>query len=549
MGRRYVRRKIKELRQTLLEEMLGEIKNNTQSEQIIMQLKEIEPLITAIKDLEPLISVLSEIAPKFDQINALVPNLNQINEQVNSFETAPELGLKSEPEQKIEPEFNLNSILQDEEPWNPLTGFQECGMPDPIIVEKGEGNYVYDMEGNRYLDGVSTLWTILGHGSLCLEGIEKTLSDSITPEYLRTLKNTPGIKLAEELAETAPAGLNKVIFSDSHVTALEIALKIAVQYWQHRDFPRYTKKRNFISFLQADLPGQESLIASSLVFRGYHVSPPYCYRCPCGLELSNCQQECLKEVENIMIEHGEEISALIIEPLVNSTAGVIVAPAGYLKGIRDLCNKHQILLIANETNLGLGRTGTIFACEQETVCPDMLCAAKGLTGGNLPLAVTLVQDNVYSLITGKSTETPMCFGTGNPLACALALANIVRMKQDNLMGKLQPNIQFLEQEIRKLNDLKHVGEVRKKGYLIGIELVEDKDTKKRFSADRQIGYQVFHEAAQRGLLIYPLQDVIILMPPLSMSNEELSDLIDIVYQAINAISSATPTKDTDLTNC
>jgi adenosylmethionine-8-amino-7-oxononanoate aminotransferase len=521
MGRRYTRRKINELRQSLLEEM----KKTTQLEQVIAQLKDLEPLVNTLKDLEPMISVLNELAPRFDQIKG----------QVTIFNSESGLEVKSRQEQETEPGINSNFHLKEEVPWNPLTGFQECGMPDPIFIKKGQGNYVFDVGGNQYLDGISTLWTIKGHKLPLLEEIENILPEPIKNESLMVLKNTLGNELARKLAETAPFGLNKVFFSDAHVTALEIALKIAVQYWQHHDYPRYTKKRNFISFSQTNSASQEGLISPSLVFRGYQVSPPYCYRCPYGFESGSCQQECLKEVENIMIEHREEIAALIIEPLVHCSAGVIISPPGYLKGIRDFCSKYQILLIADETSLGLGRTGTMFACEQESICPDILCAAKGLTGGYLPLAATLVQNNVYSLITRRNTETQQCFGTGNPLACALALTNIAQMKQEDLFGKLQRNIQFLEQEIQKLHDLKYVGDVRQKGYLVGIELVEDKDTKKRFPADRLIGYQVFQEAAQQGLLIYPLQDVVILMPPLSMSSEELSILIDIIYQAIKAI--------------
>ncbi|MGI6711506.1 MAG: aspartate aminotransferase family protein [Bacillota bacterium] len=518
MGRRYMRRKIRELRQSLLEEM----KKNTQLEQVIVQLKELEPLVNTLKELEPMISVLNELAPRFDQIK----------EQVMKFNPESGLEVESKQEQEIEPGINSSFNLEEEVLWNPLTGFQECGIPDPIIIKKGQGNCVFDVGGNQYLDGISALWTIMGHKLPLLEEIENILPEPIKNEVL---KNTLGNELAQKLAEIAPVGLNKVFFSDAHVTALEIALKIAVQYWQNHDDPRYTKKKNFISFLQTNSASQEGLISPSLVFRGYQVPPPYCYRCPYGFESDSCQQECLKEVENIMIEHGEEIAALIIEPLVHCSAGVIISPPGYLKGIRDLCSKHQILLIADETSLGLGRTGTMFACEQESISPDILCTAKGLTGGYLPLAATLVQNNVYSLITKRKTETQQCFGTGNPLACALALTNIAQMKQEDLFGKLQPNIEFLEQEIQKLHDLKYVGDVRQKGYLVGIELVEDKDTKKRFSSDRMIGYHVFQEAAQKGLLIYPLQDVVILMPPLSMSSEELSNLIDIIYQAIKAI--------------
>jgi adenosylmethionine-8-amino-7-oxononanoate aminotransferase len=249
----------------------------------------------------------------------------------------------------------------------------------------------------------------------------------------------------------------------------------------------------------------------------------------------------LNRAEDVIKQHHEEVAALIIEPLVQGAAGMIVAPPGYLKEIRELCSRYDILLIADEVAVGFGRTGTLFACEQEEVSPDLLCVAKGITGGYLPIAATLATEEIYNAFLGKYPELKTFFHghsyTGNPLGCSAALASLDIFEQDGTLEGLQDKISFLKRHLQPFSDLPHVGEVRQKGFMVGIELVHDKESKKPFPLERKMGARVILEARKRGVIIRPLGDVIVIMPPLSISLDHLEKLVEAVFYAIKKVSS------------
>ena len=242
-----------------------------------------------------------------------------------------------------------------------------------------------------------------------------------------------------------------------------------------------------------------------------------------------------------MKQHHEEVSALIIEPLVQGAAGMIVAPPGYLKEIRALCSRYEILLIADEVAVGFGRTGTLFACEQEDVAPDLLCVAKGITGGYLPIAATLATEEIYNAFLGDYSELKTFFHghsyTGNPLGCSAALASLDIFEQDRTLAGLQEKINFLERQLQPFSDLSHVGDVRQKGFMVGIELVQDKKSKEPFPLERMMGVRVIQEARKRGVIIRPLGDVIVIMPPLSISLDHLEELVEAIFYSIKKVSS------------
>jgi adenosylmethionine-8-amino-7-oxononanoate aminotransferase len=242
----------------------------------------------------------------------------------------------------------------------------------------------------------------------------------------------------------------------------------------------------------------------------------------------------------VIRRHHRETAALVIEPLVQGAAGMLMQPRGYLKKIRELCTKYNILMIADEVATGFGRTGTLFACEQEGVRPDILCTAKGLTGGYLPLAATLTTEEIYRGFLGEYRELRTFFHghtyTGNPLACAAAIANLEVFGKENTLGKLQPKIRLLSQELEKFKELAHVGEVRQKGFMVGIELVRDKRTREPYALEEKIGVRVILECRSRGLIVRPLGSVIVLMPPLSISVRELRRMADIAHRAIRAVT-------------
>ncbi|WP_353928770.1 adenosylmethionine--8-amino-7-oxononanoate transaminase [Desulfofundulus kuznetsovii] len=436
--------------------------------------------------------------------------------------------------------------------WHPFTQMQQYTREKPLIIARGEGSYLIDVEGNRYLDGVSSLWvTVHGHCHPALNRAIKEQLDEIAHSTLLGLANVPSILLAKKLVEITPPGLNKVFYSDAGATAVEIALKMAFQYWQQKEGGRFRSKTKFISLVEAyhgDTIGSVSVggislfhgIFKPLLFECLHAPAPYCYRCPLERERESCGMACADRLEELLKEHHQEVAAVIIEPLVQGAAGMITAPDGFLRRVRELCTRYNVLLIADEVAVGFGRTGRLFACEHEGVSPDLMCLAKGITGGYLPLAATLTTDEVYSAFLGKPEEGKTFYHghtyTGNPLACAAALASIELFEKENLLAALQPKIELLHRKLGGFWELPHVGDIRQRGMMVGIELVADKKTKQPYPREEQVGHRVILEARRRGLVIRPLDNVIVLMPVLAMSEEELNQVLEITYESIAVVT-------------
>ncbi|MBE3585137.1 adenosylmethionine--8-amino-7-oxononanoate transaminase [Desulfofundulus thermocisternus] len=436
--------------------------------------------------------------------------------------------------------------------WHPFTQMQQYTREKPLIIARGEGSYLIDVEGKRYLDGVSSLWvTVHGHCHPALNRAIKEQLDEIAHSTLLGLANIPSILLAKKLVEITPPGLNKVFYSDAGATAVEIALKMAFQYWQQKEGGRFRNKTKFISLVEAyhgDTIGSVSVggislfhgIFKPLLFECLHAPAPYCYRCPLERERESCGMACADRLEELLKEHHQEVAAVIIEPLVQGAAGMITAPDGFLRRVRELCTRYNVLLIADEVAVGFGRTGRLFACEHERVSPDLMCLAKGITGGYLPLAATLTTDEVYSAFLGKPEEGKTFYHghtyTGNPLACAAALASIELFEKENLLAALQPKIELLHRKLEGFWELPHVGDIRQRGMMVGIELVADKKTKQPYPKEEQVGHRVILEARRRGLVIRPLDNVIVLMPVLAMSEEELNQVLEITYESIAVVT-------------
>jgi adenosylmethionine-8-amino-7-oxononanoate aminotransferase len=421
----------------------------------------------------------------------------------------------------------------------------------PIIIESGKGAILTDIRGKKYIDGVSSLWvTVHGHRKKEIDqAIAKQLK-KISHSTLLGLSNVPAIMLAEKLIEIAPHGLAKVFYSDSGSTAVEIALKIAFQYWHQRG-PEYQRKTGFISLAGAyhgDTVGSVSVggidlfhsLYKPLLFHARRIDSPHCYRCTYGLTYPECQKTCFMHAERTIQKYASVTAALIIEPLVQGAAGMLIQPPGFVKRIRDLCTRNNILMIADEVATGFGRTGKMFACEHEQVSPDILCTAKGISGGYLPLAATLTTEEIYRGFLGEYGEFKTFFHghtyTGNPLACAASLANIDLFRKEKTLARLQPKIAYLKKELTLFSELRHVGNIRQKGFMVGIELVKDRATKMPYQPVDKIGARTVLECRKRGLIIRPLGDVIVLMPPLSISLKELKQMVQIVFTSIKLVT-------------
>lgn len=437
--------------------------------------------------------------------------------------------------------------------WHPFTQMRQyCAEVTPVIA-RGEGSYLYDTRGRKYLDGISSLWVNV-HGHCHREINEAVIEqlNKISHSTLLGLANIPSIRLARKLAEITPPGLNKVFYSDAGATAVEIALKIAFQYWQQVEQGRHSGKQKFLYLQESyhgDTIGSVSVggidlfhsLYKPLLFQGHKAPSPYCYRCPMCKEECSCRMECLQALEDIIASQNGELAGLIIEPLVQGAAGMLVSPPGYLKRVREMCTRYNVLMIADEVAVGFGRTGQMFACEAEEVVPDILCLAKGITGGYLPLAATITTREIYDAFLGSHEEKKTFYHghtyTGNPLACAAALANLELFEKEKLISALQPKIELLTRGLESFYNLPWVGDIRQKGLMVGIELVQDKASKEPFPVSTGIGHRVTLEARNRGLITRPLGNVIVLMPVLSMSVQELEQVLQITYASIEAACS------------
>lgn len=435
--------------------------------------------------------------------------------------------------------------------WHPFTQMREWEQEEPIIIQRGEGPYLIDTHGRRYLDGVSSLWVnVHGHRHPVLDRAIRKQLGAIAHSTLLGLSNPPAIRLARELIRLAPPGLTRVFYSDDGSTAVEVALKMAVQFWQQRA-PRAGPKR---TFLRLDLGYHGDTIGAvsvggiglfrnrfrPLLFPTIAAAPPYCYRCPLGLTYPSCAMACLDPIERILRRRHREIAGLVIEPLVQAGAGMLTAPPGYLRRLRELCTTYGVLLIADEVATGFGRTGRMFACEHEAVTPDLMAVSKGLTGGYLPLAATLATEEIYRAFLGEYADWKTFFHghsyTGNPLGCAVALANLEVFRTARTLARLRPRIAALRRLLRPLADLDHVGDLRQQGFMVGLELVQDRATRAPYPLEDRIGHRVAVEARRRGLLIRPLGNVVVLMPPLVTKVSELRRMVATLRGAIRTVT-------------
>ncbi|MCK4739277.1 MAG: adenosylmethionine--8-amino-7-oxononanoate transaminase [Deltaproteobacteria bacterium] len=431
--------------------------------------------------------------------------------------------------------------------WHPFTRHLEWEEEEPLIIERASGNYLIDTEGRRYLDGISSLWvTVHGHRKKELDQAVKKQLRKVAHSTLLGLSSVVAIELSEKLIKVAPSGLKKVFYSDSGSTSVEIALKMAFHFSRAGGDTKKTKFLSFTGAYHGDTVGSMSVGEvdafvtqyKPLLFKGYKAPYPYCYRCPLKKEPATCNLECIKKLEEILKKNSSTIAGCIIEPLVQGAAGMITSPPGFLKEVRRLTKKYNVLLIVDEVATGFGRTGKLFASEHEKIKPDILCIAKGLTGGYLPLAATLTTEAIFKSFQGTK-ESPNAFYhghtyTGNPLGCAVALANLKIFKDDKTIEKIQPKIKLLKNLLEPFKDLPFVGEVRQRGLMVGIELVADKKTKKPFPQNKRTGAKICRRARERGLIIRPLGDTIILMPPLSIKESELRKITKIVPDCIKA---------------
>ena len=411
--------------------------------------------------------------------------------------------------------------------WHPFTQQRGWCDEEPLIVERAEGCELIDTDGRRYIDGVSSLWcNVHGHRHPRIDAAVREQLDRVAHSTMLGLSHPSAIELARRLVEIAPPGLTRVFYSDSGSTATEIALKMAFQYWRQAGEERRTRFVCLRDAYHGDTIGSVSAGGIDLFHSMYR---------PLLFDTLKAEPGDLAAMERLLDEHGGEVAAVMMEPLVQGAAGMLVHPEGYLRGVRELCDRHGVLLILDEVATGFGRTGRMFACEHEGVAPDLLCVAKGITGGYLPLAATLAGERVYEGFLGEFEDFRTFFHghtyTGNPLACAAALASLDVFEEERTLERLQPKIDLLGRLLGPVAAHPAVAAVRRRGLMTGIEL-------RSFPLELRMGHRVTLEARRRGAIVRPLGDVVVLMPPLSIAEADLTRLVEITGEAIAAAAEA-----------
>jgi adenosylmethionine-8-amino-7-oxononanoate aminotransferase len=421
--------------------------------------------------------------------------------------------------------------------WHAFTQMSEY---EPFIIQSAHGCTLVDIDGNEYLDGVSSLWcNIHGHRHPKLDAAIRRQLDEVAHVTLLGASHPTTIKLAKRLVDVAPPGLNHVFFSDSGATAVEVALKMALQYWRQRSDPR-PGKTTYLALGDAyhgDTLGSVSVggverfhaMFGPLLFDVLRAPAPDMYRLPPSVTREGALEHYLRAAERILAEQHERIAAVVIEPLVQAAAGMVMHPQGYLRGLAELARRYKVLLIADEVAVGFGRTGKMFACEHESVSPDLLCVAKGLSGGYLPVAATLATDEIWQAFLAPYHESKAFFHGhtygGNALGAAVALATLDVFEEERTLETLQPKIARLSQHLTRIAEHPHVGDVRQCGLIGAVELVKDRATKEPYPWAQKRGIRACEEARNHGVWLRPLGNVLVVMPPLVVTLDELDRIV------------------------
>jgi len=455
--------------------------------------------------------------------------------------------------------------------WHPFTPMRQWRRRDPLIIDRAEGFHLVDTLGRRYIDGTSSLWcNVHGHRVPEIDQAIQRQLGCVGHSTFLGAGSPPGIELAAHLCARAPGRLNKVFYSDAGATALELAFKMAVGYWYHRGQPQRTRFIGLRGAYHGDTTGAMSVgfcdlfhqPFAAMVFPTHFIPAPDACRATDTMHAAARQQrrrdaacwpsedealgqvmaeQALDSLDRLLQRHGSTTAAVIAEPIMQGAAGMLCQPPGFLAAVSETARRHGVLLIADEVATGFGRTGTLFACEQEGVEPDVMCLAKGITGGYLPLAATLATDEIEHAFCGELADRRTLFHghtyTGNPLACAAALASLALIDRNNLIAQVATTAQIMSDRLdalRNPGEAPHVIDVRQRGLMVGIELGRDRNAGKSLDFDRTTGAILCEAMRRRGVLLRPLGDVLVLMPIPAMDHTTLHKLLDVVIETVSA---------------
>ena len=439
-----------------------------------------------------------------------------------------------------------NDVPGDYPLWHPFTQMARFEREPRLVVSRAEGNRLIDADGREYVDGVASLWAnVHGHGHPHIVAAIQEQAARLQHSTLLGITHEPAIELGRRLLPHLP-GRSRVFFSENGASAVEVALKMAVQYWANQGRPERNRIAALDMAYHGDTLGAVSAggegrfrdVYGPLLFEPLRFANAYRYRCErCAAEPA-CTDACVGSLRDLLEARGGEIAAVIIEPRVQGAAGMIVAPEGHLAAVRALCDEFDTLLIADEVATGFGKTGAMFACDLEGVTPDIAVLGKGITGGYLPLSATVTTEAVYEAFHGEEGRKLFHGHTyaGNPICCAAALASLDLFEGEDVLARVRDRAALLGDLLaERVADHPLVGEVRRQGLMTGIELVADRETRAPLPPEREGGWRVCLAARDRGVFIRPLGDVIVLMPPLSIEEDELARICEAVAYGLDRV--------------
>ncbi len=413
--------------------------------------------------------------------------------------------------------------------FHPCSQMKDYETLPLIPIKKGKGSYIYDFDGNSYLDCISSWWVnLFGHSNDFINQKIKEQLEDLEHVIFAGFTHKPAIDLSRRLVELTPKPLQKIFFADNGSSAIEIALKMAFQYFKNRgeSRPMFVSLQNSyhgetMGALAVSHTGLYKDIYEDILIKTLQAKSPAIHS----------EDEAIEDMRRVLEQNRDKISSVVVEPLVQCAGGMLMYEASYLKRLRELCDEFNVFLIADEIAVGFGRTGTMFAVEQANISPDFLCLSKGITGGYMPLSVVLFTQDIYDAFYCNYNERKSFLDshsyTGNTLACAVANAVLDIFKNEKIIEKNQEKIHLIKEQTQKFKQLKNVKELRQKGMICAIELVE-------FAPNRRINLEIFQSALKEGVYIRPLGNTIYFMPPYSFTKEQLIKMIEVTYNIVSS---------------
>lgn len=430
--------------------------------------------------------------------------------------------------------------------WHPCSQMKDYETLAPIVIDKGEGIYLYDINGKRYVDVISSWWcNLLGHCNPKINEAVKKQIDKLEHVIFANFTHKTAIELCEKLIKVVPEGLCKFNFSDNGSSSIECAMKMSFQYHYQTGNPQKQRFMALSGAYHGETIGALSIggvdlyseIYKPVLMDIFRIEGPDCYRCPYGKTRDCCNAECFKNAEKVFKEHGNETCAIVIEPLLQGSAGMRIYPPVYLKKLRQICDEYNVHIIADEIATGYGRTGKMFACNHADISPDIMCLSKGLTGGYMPMSIAVTTQKIYDAFYADYNEGKAFMHShtysGNPLACSAAIAVLDILSDGSVLKMANENAIYFNNIIKE-KFLRHqnVGEVRSIGLINAIELVKNRETKEPFDSKLRTGYQIYKKALEKGVILRPLGDVIYFNPPLIIERKDMDFVVDVAYRCL-----------------